>query len=695
MSRGSQGAQALLLLLLLCAPASAVERIRFTAADITYSGVTLESVDATMTFRAPARALLEFRAARARLPESFAAQTGPVELLQFRCGNLIVREPRLACTDLSMTVNARKLPPLAFDGSFELRGDSGGLRIRGAGPALGGNRLGIDFSRTGRISVAALRLPPTALARLVPLFAPWVEVPEEAGLVGNAELAVDIVTGRGQSRATIDAKLSGVGFQNSAATWIGEKLALDLQAELDLAKEPLTWQAHVSGNAGQFLGGPVLLDLVRNPLQVSASGRFDGQLLTIEGFESNQKDLSQARGEAQIALAPVSLRNAHVEVDSLQFPDAYNTYLQVLLTTTPFNQLVTSGRMSGALTITEGAPVKLDFLVDDFSFSDDARELEVTGVNADMHWTAGQTGPPRPSWLKWDSARGWGVAGAASRLDFATSDRNFQLLEQARLPLFDGALVIQTLAVENAGTPQMSGEFSAVLEPISMKPLARALGLPEFEGQLSGSIPGLRYRDQLLQLEGELQAKVFDGTIVARNLSVREPLSRFPGVSADIEARRLDLDLITRVFDIGNITGRVDMDLQDLETYGNRATAFDFSIRNTPGDRTKRRISQRAVENLSNIGGGGGGGGVARALQNGALRFFDTFIYDELGLTCRLRNDVCVMGGVGEAKNGFYIVKGFGVPRIDIVGINHRVDWPRFVSQVGTAIRNSDGIVVD
>ena len=53
-------------------------------------------------------------------------------------------------------------------------------------------------------------------------------------------------------------------------------------------------------------------------------------------------------------------------------------------------------------------------------FSDDSRELEVTGVNADLHWTAGQTAPPQPSWLKWDSARGWGVTGAASRLDFAT-----------------------------------------------------------------------------------------------------------------------------------------------------------------------------------------------------------------------------------------------------------------------------------
>ncbi|MEY2853067.1 MAG: hypothetical protein RL030_199, partial [Pseudomonadota bacterium] len=660
MKRGGAHAHALLLLLTVCAPASAVERIRLTAAELTYSGVTLESVDATMTFRAPARAGLTFQAARARMPKSFAAQTGPIELLQLRCGDLIVREPRLACSDLSMTISARALPPLAFDGSFELRTNPGGLRIKGAGPMLGGNRLHIDFDRAGGVSNVALRLPPTALDTLIPVFAPWVEMPAEAGLVGNAALSVDIVSSRDQSRATIDAKLSGVGFQNAAATWIGEKLDLNLRADVDLAHQPLAWQARLSGDTGQFLGGPVFLDLARNPMAVSANGLFDGGLLAIKDFDSKQENLAHMHGEAQLALAPLSLRNARVEMDSLQFPDAYSTYLQVLLTSTPFNKLETSGRMSGALTLTEGAPVEVDLLADDFAFSDAAREIEVKGVNANLHWTAGETGPPRPSWLKWDSARGWGVTGAASRVDFATHDRSFHLLEEARLPLFDGALVIQRLAVDDAGTPGMSGEFAAVLEPISMKPLSRALGLPEFEGQLSGSIPGLRYRDQLLELEGELKAKVFDGMIVARNLSVRDPLTRFPRMSADISARRLDLDLITRVFDIGNITGRVDMDLQDLETYANRPTAFDFSIRNTPGDRTKRRISQKAVESLSNIGGGGGGGGVARALQNGALRFFDTFIYDEIGLSCQLRNDVCVMGGVGEAPNGFYIVKGFG-----------------------------------
>ncbi|MEO8316509.1 MAG: hypothetical protein ABI645_17150, partial [Pseudomonadota bacterium] len=108
------------------------------------------------------------------------------------------------------------------------------------------------------------------------------------------------------------------------------------------------------------------------------------------------------------------------------------------------------------------------------------------------------------------------------------------------------------------------------------------------------------------------------------------------------------------------------------------------------GDKSKHRISQRAVQNLSDIGGGGGG--VAAALQSGALKFFDDFGYDRIGLTCRLRNDICQMSGAGPVGSGFYIVKGQGLPRIDIIGNNHLVDWPVFASRVGDAIRNPGNI---
>jgi hypothetical protein len=77
------------------------------------------------------------------------------------------------------------------------------------------------------------------------------------------------------------------------------------------------------------------------------------------------------------------------------------------------------------------------------------------------------------------------------------------------------------------------------------------------------------------------------------------------------------------------------------------------------------------------------------------MRFFDTFRYDRIGLSCQLRDDVCQMGGAEPAKNGYYIVKGSGLPRIDIIGTETRVDWPLLLAQTSAALANSGDIRVD
>ena len=51
------------------------------------------------------------------------------------------------------------------------------------------------------------------------------------------------------------------------------------------------------------------------------------------------------------------------------------------------------------------------------------------------------------------------------------------------------------------------------------------------------------------------------------------------------------------------------------------------------------------------------------------------------------------MDGVAPACNGYYIVQGSGLPRIDVIGSQHRVAWSRLVRQL-RAISTSGGPVV-
>jgi hypothetical protein len=84
------------------------------------------------------------------------------------------------------------------------------------------------------------------------------------------------------------------------------------------------------------------------------------------------------------------------------------------------------------------------------------------------------------------------------------------------------------------------------------------------------------------------------------------------------------------------------------------------------------------VDNLSSLGGG-----VSGVVSGGFLRFFKEFSYGRLGLSCRLENGVCEMNGVAPAQGrGYYIVKGAGLPRIDVIGYAQRVDWTQLVGRL-------------
>jgi hypothetical protein len=64
------------------------------------------------------------------------------------------------------------------------------------------------------------------------------------------------------------------------------------------------------------------------------------------------------------------------------------------------------------------------------------------------------------------------------------------------------------------------------------------------------------------------------------------------------------------------------------------------------------------------------------------MGFFEDFAYDALGIRCRLQDGICNMGGISKADTGYYIVRGRGLPRIDVIGYASRVDWARLVEQL-------------
>ena len=81
-------------------------------------------------------------------------------------------------------------------------------------------------------------------------------------------------------------------------------------------------------------------------------------------------------------------------------------------------------------------------------------------------------------------------------------------------------------------------------------------------GAVAVDIPLVRYRNRELTFDGDLVAKVFDGTITGSHIVLKNPLGPWPSLSADVLARGLDLDLVTHTFAFGSMTGRINVDAQ-------------------------------------------------------------------------------------------------------------------------------------
>ncbi|MGD9598044.1 MAG: hypothetical protein AB7G76_02125 [Steroidobacteraceae bacterium] len=669
------------------AHAAAFDALTFKAREVVAGEVRLASVAARLALGEGRHTDATLTIGRAR-----PGPNGPeLRNLRLHCPMPVIADPEFGCERAQLSIAHTPIGPQSIALSAAYRADRSVGEVRAAIASLAGGRLELH----GRSDPAGWRADGNAaaldLAALRALVAPWFPLPAGWTLDGTASATFAVRGGDEPLHAETTWALSAVNLSNEASTIIAEGAAVTVGLSLDARRDTYAVAARVRGERGQALAGPILLDFNRNPLALEAVGRWAGETLTFEQLSAVAPGLLALHGTATVALGDApKLATGRLEITSLEFPAAYTSLMQITLAATDFGDLITAGSASGTVELADNAPVRVGLRLAGVSAHND-REFFMKDVAGELHWAAGRNADVAPSWLTWSSGGAYGLSGGSSRIDFVTRAANFVLAEPWHMPIFDGALDVRTLAITGLGSQAMSVRFDADIDPISLPPLCKAFGWPEFSGRIGGRIPGVELRGDELTVNGNIEANVFDGIVVASHLRLVDPLGKWPRLYADVRGRNLDLDLVTRAFAFGTITGRLDADILGLELFNWSPVAFDARLETPAGDRSRHRISAKAVKELSNVGGGGGG--VTQALQSGVLRFFDEYSYDRIGIRCRLRNDVCLMAGVEPAANGYYIVKGRGLPRIDIIGNQGRVNWRQLVSQIASGLEARDVVV--
>src|SRR5512146_2427942 len=355
----------------------------------------------------------------------------------------------------------------------------------------------------------------------------WVRLPPGYTVSGHADLEIALTGHRASQKLQLEARSSDLSLSNQSGTVVAQQVTASMSGTLVRHGDTVTAAAHVQTSHGQALAGPALLNFAANPLTLDASLERRGKgPITVSRLDLEQRSLIEAHAEGVVRPgAHPGIVRARVVIARLEFPAAYNSYLQLALATTALGSLQSTGEAAGSIDIANGAVTRFDGSLHDINFTDPEARVQVQHANGDIHWVAVPGAAVVPSAISWEHAAAYDLSGGPVRLRFVTWQRNFALLGgNSRLPVLDGAVIVHTLVGRDLGTPQAKIDFDADVTPISMPRLSKALACPVMNGDVSGHIPLVRYRNRELTFDGDLIAKVFDGTITGSHIVLKNPL---------------------------------------------------------------------------------------------------------------------------------------------------------------------------
>jgi hypothetical protein len=676
-------------LILTCTPIFAADHVTLELSDWSAPGMRASGISVEFGLPGAQAGPLIVRVARVDL----GARLGVAHRLQIDCAQPVISATAYGCSHAIVRGVFERFGAQTFDASASwlpqskrltfsaapLRVASGSVNLKGE---LRGSAWTLDVD-AGGISLAELRRHWSAeLAALIPH--DWTAEGQITHV--QAKLA-----GRGSlSEAHVLAEIASVNLANPEGTVATQGLKSTLSA--DFARIDKGWKIRgdVRGHGGELLYGRMYWNFTGQNLASNFAGIWQDGALNLDSVNIRLGDLIQANARAVLNLRSGAwFRSLDAQIDKLDLGAVPAQTRAGLFLGSVVPQLEGHGQVRGRIFMENGVPVTLDLALDDVALNDRVAGLAIDGLDGHFLWHSAADHHSTPGELTWRGGNFYGLAVGGSHIRFSGDGPDFRLLEAARIPLLDGALRINHLELKRVGGSEQSTDFDGELDPISMPILCKAFGWPSFAGTLAGSIPRLKLSQGELALGGALNAQIFGGHVAISGLSISDAFGARPKLKANVVIERLDLAAVTGAFSFGAITGRLSGQISELQLVGWEPTAFDARLYSTNDDRSKRRISQRAVENISSIGGGHS---ATAALERGALRFFKEFGYEKLGLSCRLANDVCLLDGVESKAGGYYLVKGGGLPRIDVIGSARRVDWRTLVSSL-KELPNSQAVV--
>lgn len=490
---------------------------------------------------------------------------------------------------------------------------------------------------------------------------------------------------------SVNAELENVNYQQTDGKVATEKLQLQSQLIAKKSGGYWQWQQLMSILGGAVYIDPVYIEARYKPITLNAQGVWYPRThkMVIAGFDLLQPDVMTLSGSATGYFTDnlrVEQAEMHLASDSLN--GLLTTYLKPFVTESPLAGLLASGKLAARFSIVQQKLSETAITLSQVNVHDEAGQFAANNVSGALNWSNDSL-ITKQSCLAWQHITVKGVPVEASSITLSSRGRHFKLADKLELPLLDGWIKVNQFSWTAKVDDEPDIAFAGAIEQVSLEKLSKSLGWTPLSGNISGQIPGINYHNKVLNLDGELLVNVFDGLIKINNLTASGLLSGLPKITSDIAVEQLDLAQLTGKFEFGSITGKLSGYINKLVLENWQPVTFYAWFGTPDNDDSSHNISQKAVNNIASIGSGG----ATDLLSRSFLGFFDTFRYDKIGVGCYLHNGVCQMMGLVAEQEGYYLVKGGCLPRIDVLGYNTRVNWDVLVERLARVASPDKAII--
>ncbi|NOR71027.1 MAG: C4-dicarboxylate ABC transporter [Methylomarinum sp.] len=666
-------------------PVNALENISFKVEKIETKNWQLHSLSIALSGLQNTSQQLTLLINKIALPAPFSG----INFADIQCDKFTWQDKKIDCEKGTAKLKAKTFYSGTFDFSFSLSEQKSSFSIKGIKLAKG--RISLTAKEQGENWSVSINTRNLSIKDLHTYFAKEMELIEQ---VTSGSVTAEIkASGNRQGFKTvlINAMFKQLSLQANQGEIITESVDLEwnLQAKLNNAE----WQWHNRNKIkqGELYIEPVYLKIEQKTPTLMAKGVWSEQgNITLQEIELIHPEVIRLQTLGQIKYkSHFSVDNTHISTEIINLESFAKQYILPFIEQTEFEGIKLKGHLNAEIDIQQSTVTQVSVGVKLLSMLDDKKRFSSKNLTGTVNWS-NDIAFNKASEIFWEQLTVKAIPIDASQLKFLFKQKQLTLLEHSSLPLLGGSLDITQFNWQGATEGESKVYFEGNIHQLSLEKLTYALDWTPLSGNISGYIPGVTYQDKTLTIDGELQVKLFGGIIKINKLSSSGMLTDFSRFSMDMEINNLDLLQITQKFKMGGMEGRVSGFISDLYLENWQPVTFYAWLGTPENDHSTHRISQKAVENIASIGGGG----AADIISKGFLGFFDSFNYDRLGFGCYLHQGVCQLMGVEAAEQGYYLVKGSGIPRIDIMGYNTQVDWSVLMQRL-SRISSTEDVVIE